>query len=148
GRPPRSASRRRSADLPPPSAVRARPPSGGGPGAGDRDHAFAPRKERRLATSTTKAPAGEEPPGPPPGKGGESTPRRRGALLHLLDVKGAPYAFVAPFFVVFAAFSFYPLVYTSWISLHQVELATLDVMEWAGVASYDATWCYVWYWNS
>lgn len=64
--------------------------------------------------------------------------RRRGALLHRLDVKGAPYAFIAPFFVVFAAFSFYPLIYTSWISLHRVELASLDFMEWVGFDNYLA----------
>ncbi|MFE1844757.1 carbohydrate ABC transporter permease [Streptomyces sp. NPDC059515] len=101
-----------------------------------------------MATSPTPAAAGVEPPGRPPGKGGESTPRRRGALLHLLDVKGAPYAFVAPFFVVFAAFSFYPLVYTSWISLHQVELATLDVMEWVGFDNYVELWSDERFWNA
>lgn len=93
-----------------------------------------------MATSTTKALAGEEPPGGPGRTGAQGTARRRGALLHRLDIKGAPYAFVAPFFVVFAAFSFYPLVYTSWISLHDVELATLDVMEWVAFDNYVELW--------
>nr|WP_234320534.1 sugar ABC transporter permease [Streptomyces sp. SBT349] len=57
-------------------------------------------------------------------------------LLHRLDLKGAPYAFVLPFFVVFGAFSLYPLLYTFWISLHRVELATLDTMEWQGLGNY------------
>ncbi len=61
-----------------------------------------------MATSTTKVPAGGTPPGPPGEPSARGTARRRGALLHRLDIKGAPYAFVAPFFVVFAAFSFYP----------------------------------------
>ncbi|MGW5972717.1 carbohydrate ABC transporter permease [Streptomyces sp. NPDC055186] len=101
-----------------------------------------------MATSTTKALAGEEPPGAPRTTGGERTVRRRSALLHRLDVKGAPFAFVAPFFVVFAAFSFYPLVYTSWISLHDVELATLDVMEWVAFDNYVELWGDSRFWNA
>ncbi|MEU6548293.1 sugar ABC transporter permease [Streptomyces sp. NPDC046859] len=101
-----------------------------------------------MATSTTKALAGEEPPAPPGPTGDGSSTRRRGSLLHRLDVKGAPYAFVAPFFVVFAAFSFYPLVYTSWISLHHVELATLDVREWVGLDNYTELWKDERFWNA
>ncbi|MFJ5064545.1 carbohydrate ABC transporter permease [Streptomyces nigra] len=100
-----------------------------------------------MATSTTKALAGEEPPAPP-GTEGDTSARRRGSLLHRLDVKGAPYAFVAPFFVVFAAFSFYPLIYTSWISLHHVELATLDVREWVGLDNYTELWQDERFWNA
>lgn len=101
-----------------------------------------------MATSTAKALAGEEPPGAPRATGGETTARRRSALLHRLDVKGAPFAFVAPFFAVFAAFSFYPLVYTSWISLHDVELATLDVMEWVAFDNYVELWGDSRFWNA
>ncbi|MFG3185288.1 carbohydrate ABC transporter permease [Streptomyces nigra] len=100
-----------------------------------------------MATSTTKVLAGEEPPAPP-GTAGDASARRRGSLLHRLDVKGAPYAFVAPFFVVFAAFSFYPLIYTSWISLHHVELATLDVREWVGLDNYTELWQDERFWNA
>ncbi|MFC7914429.1 carbohydrate ABC transporter permease [Streptomyces sp. NPDC057386] len=91
-----------------------------------------------MATSTTTAPAA-------PGGSGE---RRRGSLLHRLDIKGAPYAFVAPFFIVFAAFSFYPLLYTSWLSLHHVELATLDVQEWVAFDNYVELWGDERFWNA
>ena len=101
-----------------------------------------------MATSTTKALAGEEPPAPPGAAGDGTSTRRRASLLHRLDVKGAPYAFVAPFFVVFAAFSFYPLIYTSWISLHHVELATLDVREWVGLDNYIELWQDERFWNA
>ncbi|WP_320775982.1 sugar ABC transporter permease [Streptomyces sp. CRN 30] len=101
-----------------------------------------------MATSTTKAQAGEGRRGPSRGPGGHDAGRRRGALLHRLDIKGAPYAFVAPFFVVFAAFSFYPLLYTSWISLHRVELATLDVMEWVALDNYVELWSDARFWNA
>ncbi|WP_372351144.1 carbohydrate ABC transporter permease [Streptomyces sp. KL116D] len=63
-------------------------------------------------------------------------PSWRSKLLHRLDVKGAPYAFIVPFFAIFAAFSFYPLLYTAWISLHHVELATMDLMEWIAFDNY------------
>ncbi|MTE17946.1 ABC transporter permease subunit [Streptomyces sp. TRM43335] len=69
-------------------------------------------------------------------------------MLHRFDIKTAPYAFVAPFFVVFAAFSFYPLLYTSWISLHDVELATMDVMEWKGFGNYTELWQDEQFWNA
>ena len=38
------------------------------------------------------------------------------------DLKFSPYAFVAPFFVLFAAFGLYPLIWTAWISVHHTEL--------------------------
>lgn len=68
----------------------------------------------------------------PPGRARQSL----STLLHRTDLRAAPYTFIAPFFVVFGAFSLYPLLYTSWISLHRVELATLDLMEWEGLGNY------------
>ncbi len=101
-----------------------------------------------MATSTTNALADEGRPSPAKSGADGPQPRRRGALLHRLDVKGAPYAFVAPFFVVFAAFSFYPLIYTSWISLHHVELATLNSMEWLAFDNYVNLWGDSRFWNA
>jgi cellobiose transport system permease protein len=102
-----------------------------------------------VAASTPVAPAGG-PVGksPAPGPHDAGAPPRRRALLHRLDVRGAPYAFVAPFFIIFAAFSFYPLVYTSWISLHRVELATMNVMEWVAFDNYVALWEDERFWNA
>lgn len=40
-----------------------------------------------------------------------------------LDSKWAPYLYVAPFFVIFAAFGLFPLVYTAWVSLHEWDIA-------------------------
>jgi len=48
-----------------------------------------------------------------------STPRERGSFLSRVDAKGSPYLFVAPFFVVFAVFGLFPLIYTAWVSLHK-----------------------------
>lgn len=74
--------------------------------------------------------------------------QRRRTFLHRLDVRGAPYAFVAPFFVIFGAFSLYPLIYTAWISLHHVELATFDQMEWQGLDNYTRLWEDDRFWNA
>jgi cellobiose transport system permease protein len=101
-----------------------------------------------VAASTPVAPAGGPVGKPSPGAHDAGAPPPRRALLHRLDVRGAPYAFVAPFFVVFAAFSFYPLLHTSWISLHRVELATMNVMEWVAFDNYVALWEDERFWNA
>lgn len=38
------------------------------------------------------------------------------------DVKFAPYAFISPFFVLFALVGLFPLLYTGWVSVHQWDL--------------------------
>ncbi|MFD0688857.1 carbohydrate ABC transporter permease [Actinomadura fibrosa] len=66
-------------------------------------------------------------------------PRRRPAWrarLARLDVKGAPYAFISPFYIVFLIFGAFPLVYTLWVSLHDWELAS-GKREWVGLDNYD-----------
>ncbi|MQY14450.1 Lactose transport system permease protein LacF [Streptomyces sp. RB5] len=87
---------------------------------------------------------------PPPAADKNAGPGadRRAGLLHRLDVRGAPYAFVVPFFAVFAAFSFYPLVYTAWISLHDVDLATMDIMEWVAFDNYTDLLTDERFWNA
>ncbi|MFF2996558.1 carbohydrate ABC transporter permease [Streptomyces sp. NPDC057950] len=99
-----------------------------------------------MSTSTTP----DGPPGAtlPTGTDPDGDLLRRRTLLHRLDVRGAPYAFIAPFFVVFAAFSLYPLIYTWWISLHHVELSTLNFMEWVGFDNYTALWNDDRFWNA
>ncbi|MFG3529202.1 carbohydrate ABC transporter permease [Streptomyces sp. NPDC047917] len=75
-------------------------------------------------------------PGPKPGR---RVPRAmspgrqawRGRLWRF-DDKASPYAYIAPFFLVFGAFGLYPLLYTGWIALHRVEMISLDRMEWVG----------------
>ncbi|GAA2358633.1 sugar ABC transporter permease [Dactylosporangium salmoneum] len=40
-------------------------------------------------------------------------------LRRKFDVSGTPYLYIAPFFVVFAAFGLFPLLYTGWMALTQ-----------------------------
>jgi cellobiose transport system permease protein len=54
-----------------------------------------------------------------------------------LDTSAAPYAFVAPFFLLFLAFGLFPLVYTGWVSLHRVALQNPDDLAWIGLDNYS-----------
>lgn len=108
-----------------------------------------------MATSTPVPPADgprDAPAGSPgarrPGPAADRTRQQWRNLFHRLDVRAAPYTFIAPFFIVFAAFSLYPLLYTSWISLHDVELSTMDLMEWTGFGNYTQLWQNEQFWNA
>jgi cellobiose transport system permease protein len=46
-----------------------------------------------------------------------ATIRRRRSVARRADAKLAPYLYVAPFFVLFAIFGIFPLLYTAWVSL-------------------------------
>ncbi|MCI3227374.1 carbohydrate ABC transporter permease [Streptomyces sp. NP-1717] len=96
-----------------------------------------------MATSTPAARTDGQPPPTPDGSTGKGGAGRgttagqsRRNILHRLDVRAVPYAFIAPFFLIFGAFGLYPLIYTFWISLHRVELSTMDMMEWRGLANF------------
>ncbi|WP_381789934.1 carbohydrate ABC transporter permease [Streptomyces niveus] len=96
-----------------------------------------------MATSTPSARTDGQPPPTPDGSTGKGGAGRgatagqsRRNILHRLDVRAVPYAFIAPFFLIFGAFGLYPLIYTFWISLHRVELSTMDMMEWRGLANF------------
>ncbi|GDY53879.1 ABC transporter permease [Streptomyces violaceusniger] len=63
-------------------------------------------------------------------------------------MRWSPYAFVAPFFIFFAAFGLFPLLYTGWASLHQVELTDPTHMEWAGWHNYSRLWEDEFFWKA
>ena len=50
-------------------------------------------------------------------------PTRSGRLAKL-DLKTAPYLYVAPFFIIFGIFGLYPMLWTLWMSLHDWNLIT------------------------
>ncbi|WP_435837731.1 carbohydrate ABC transporter permease [Streptantibioticus parmotrematis] len=86
-----------------------------------------------MSTSTTAPHHRVPPPAPAPVP---TAAQRRRSLLHRLDVKGTPYLLVAPFFLLFAAFGLFPLIYTGWVSLHSVSTLTPNQMTWNGVGNY------------
>ena len=51
---------------------------------------------------------------PPPGRLRRAALRRQ--LIHA-DAKVSPYLYIAPFFLLFAVFGLFPLLYTAWVSL-------------------------------
>jgi cellobiose transport system permease protein len=66
--------------------------------------------------------------------------------LYRFDTKASPYAYVAPFFILFAAFGLFPLIYTGWLSLHQVELGTHA--KWVGLDNYTGLWDNEFFWKA
>jgi cellobiose transport system permease protein len=60
----------------------------------------------------------------------------------------AGYAYVAPFFVVFAAFSVYPWLATAWVSLHDTRLTTYNQSNWVGLANYRNLFTHQFFWHA
>ncbi|WP_371494299.1 carbohydrate ABC transporter permease [Kitasatospora sp. NBC_00374] len=92
-----------------------------------------------MATSISARGSGPDsatpdPPGPAPAA--ESRRQALRSRLYRWDTKASPYAFVAPFFLVFAVFGLFPLLYTGWLSLHRVSLYSVDRAEWVGLRNY------------
>ncbi|WP_409471951.1 carbohydrate ABC transporter permease [Streptomyces sp. HC307] len=80
----------------------------------------------------------------------EQERRRRSRLSRRWqrDVRWSPYAFVSPFFLLFLAFGLFPLLYTGWASLHQVELTAPTDMEWVGLRNYTRIFDDDFFWNA
>ncbi|MYU10328.1 ABC transporter permease subunit, partial [Streptomyces sp. SID8361] len=78
----------------------------------------------------------------------EQRRRDRRSRRYRWDVRWSPYAFVAPFFIFFAAFGLFPLLYTGWASLHQVELTDPTHMEWAGWHNFSRLWEDEFFWKA
>ncbi|MCW2875682.1 sugar ABC transporter permease [Actinacidiphila oryziradicis] len=99
-----------------------------------------------MATSTTAT--GNRTPSPP---SSAATADRRQALrrrLYRWDVKGTPYLFVAPFFLLFAVFGLFPLIYTGWVSLHGVSTLDPNHMTWNGTQNYTMLYHDEVFWKS
>ncbi|MBD0708247.1 MULTISPECIES: carbohydrate ABC transporter permease [unclassified Streptomyces] len=100
-----------------------------------------------MATSVRAGLDGSAPPAEPP-----SSPGRRPApgglrsALYRWDLKAVPYVFVAPFFLTFAAFGLFPLIYTGWLSLNRVELG--GSAQWKGLENYTDLATSEFFWNA
>ncbi|MEU8620701.1 sugar ABC transporter permease [Streptomyces sp. NPDC048623] len=107
-----------------------------------------------MATSVRARKGGNPSPDAPPTRsprhgagrpdgGGPSALRRR---LYRWDLKATPYAFIAPFFLTFAAFGLFPLLYTGWLSLNRVELG--GDPQWKGLENYTDLGGSEFFWNA
>ena len=80
----------------------------------------------RTARSARARPTSQD--APPPHRRAERPSTWRRASTRSRP-RSAPYAYVAPFFLVFAAFGLFPLIYTAWISLHDYQLGSDDDLD-------------------
>ncbi|HEV2885275.1 MAG TPA: sugar ABC transporter permease [Jatrophihabitans sp.] len=92
------------------------------------------------ASSETAAPAAARPP--------SAGNRTRAARRSIRPGSKAAYAYIAPFFLVFAAFSLYPWLDTAWVSLHNVRLTTYDKQTWVGLGNYRNLFSNTFFWNA
>ena len=69
--------------------------------------------------------------------GGSERRERGGSHFQRRARKLAPYAFISPFFILFAVFGLFPLLFSIWLSLHQWDAASgLAAMHWVGLENY------------
>jgi len=94
-----------------------------------------------IASETARTAAVAAPPAATPG----ATPRRR---RRRLTQNRWGYAYVAPFFLVFGAFSLYPFLYTAWVSLHRTSLSNIDGGEFVGLENYRNLLQSEFFWNA
>ncbi|MFG2757275.1 carbohydrate ABC transporter permease [Streptomyces wuyuanensis] len=106
-----------------------------------------------ASDAAATAPSGKEGAAPaqrPPAPDLAAAERRRArrSRRYRRDVRWSPYAFVAPFFLFFAAFGLFPLLYTGWASLHRVELTAPTEMEWVGLRNFSRLIEDEFFWNA
>ncbi|MDQ0601525.1 cellobiose transport system permease protein [Streptomyces canus] len=91
---------------------------------------------------------GAAPARPPAGPSDDERRRARLSRRWQRDMRWSPYAFVSPFFLLFLAFGLFPLIYTGWASLHQVELTAPTDMNWVGFKNYTRIFDDDFFWNA
>jgi cellobiose transport system permease protein len=104
----------------------------------------------RHSVAASPVKGGAAPAGSPPAGSASDDERRRAKLSRRWqrDLRWSPYAFVAPFIVLFIAFGLFPLLYTGWASLHTVELTAPTDMDWAGLRNYTRIFDDEFFWNA
>ncbi|MFI9642367.1 carbohydrate ABC transporter permease [Micromonospora sp. NPDC051925] len=91
-------------------------------------------------SATTAPPSPSAPPPTPPRR------RSRAITLNRLDLKVSPYLYIAPFFVIFGIFGFYPMLRTAWMSLHDWNL--IGDHTFIGFDNYTRLFTDEYFWNA
>jgi cellobiose transport system permease protein len=94
-------------------------------------------------SATQSKPAPLAPP-PPPNN------RIRTSRLSRWDLKGSPYLYIAPFFLVFGVFGAYPMFRTLYMSFFKWDLVNERTLghKWIGLANYTHLLHDPYYWNA
>jgi cellobiose transport system permease protein len=74
--------------------------------------------------------------------------QRRRSRRYRLDTKLSPYGFITPFFLFFAAFGLFPLLFTGYAALNRVRLQDPTAMEWAGFHNFTRLLSDEFFWNA
>lgn len=72
----------------------------------------------------------------------------RRAGLSRLDTKGSPYLYILPFYLLFAAFGLFPLLYTAYVSFNDWDLLDSSAHHWIGLANYVELVHDPYFWNA
>ncbi|MDP9796893.1 cellobiose transport system permease protein [Catenuloplanes nepalensis] len=100
-----------------------------------------------MSIDTHAADAPRHSAGPPPLDPGERRKQARQVRRGRLDMKASPYLYVAPFFVLFAVFGFFPLLYTGWVSMRDWGLIKGD-QGFVGLQNFQAVLTDANFWNA
>ncbi|MEV7969511.1 sugar ABC transporter permease [Sphaerisporangium sp. NPDC088356] len=86
-------------------------------------------------------------PAPPPQRPGRHQSGSSRSFRSQFDLKATPYFLISPYFILFAIFGLFPLVFTLWVSLHDYELAGGDA-KFTGLANYASLLTDADFWNA
>jgi cellobiose transport system permease protein len=104
-------------------------------------------------STTSDAPPARSDLGPPPAPPTPAVRRRRTVSerwlwLHRFDMRYMPYVLVAPFFLLFAAFGIFPILFNGIVAFRHWRLDEPDKDGWAGWENFDKLYHDSTFWNA